>query len=343
MKIGDLPSMLGKYDRRFQWHVDWEITKRCDNHCVHCYLQKTELKQEVPVSTAILTIDKLKEIGAFEIGFTGGEPFLYDGFEQILEHTRDKGIIPIIYTSGNNIDDDRAKLIRECRTARVEITFLGGCKETHNKLTRNDRSFDNLLTCVQVLKKYGVNIVAKMMVMNTNYNGLNLFIDMCKEYDMECKHDSRIWKPYYGDEKDIDQYRLCGRELCDYYHNYPDKVLPYNSIVRMCTAGRKKLAITSEGNVIPCGIYGDEVVCGNIVNQDVDEIWYHSKVLLNYIDQTQKRYHVTECLTCDAVAYCEACPAMSAWGGVALDTPYKKVCEDAMLRKQMHQAERRQE
>ena len=335
MKLLEISDIFHRQNPLHPWHVDWEITKKCDNKCVHCYLQKMSVPQDVPIEIIKRTIKKLKAIGVFEIGYTGGEPFLYKGFDDVLQFTKDTGITSAIYTSGNNITKQRAKLIRESAVSRVEVTFLGANEQMHNRLTNNRNAYQQLLRSVCFLREQGVRVVAKMMVMHDNYAELDEFFVLCEKLDVECQHDCKIWKPYNGNEEDIQPLRLNQKEVCDYYCRFSQKIEPGSGFTGMCTAGKKKIAINAEGNVSPCGIYENSVIFGNINHEDIECILRESEVRKSYLKQVETNYPVKQCITCGAAKFCEVCPGMSAWGGVNLSQPYNAVCEDAKLRQRL--------
>lgn len=72
-----------------------------------------------------------------------------------------------------------------------------------------------------------------------------------------------------------------------------------------CSAGKSKIAIDSQGNVMPCIKVRKKV--GNILKDNIDEIWNSNKLIeitKNELVRDEK------CNNCNKKSYCEAyCPA----------------------------------
>jgi radical SAM protein with 4Fe4S-binding SPASM domain len=120
----------------------------------------------------------------------------------------------------------------------------------------------------------------------------------------------------------------------NYFAKY-NKYRKYNDALQMCTAGRKKLGIMSNGDVNPCGIYAHELVIGNIKNESITNIWLESDGMLRFLEKTKLNYPIEECKKCATWEYCDLCPAMSVWGGKGENEPYEKVCEYSRIRKKL--------
>ena len=86
-----------------------ELTKRCNNHCVYCYLAEGPASQdcerdrssEMSTQEVTDTIAKLcDEAPVQSLALSGGEPLLRDDIPEILSFMRNKGISPVVITNG---------------------------------------------------------------------------------------------------------------------------------------------------------------------------------------------------------------------------------------------------
>ena len=73
---GKLPSHLLQFSADKKPVVVWNMTRRCNLKCVHCYAQAETDKGVDPISTeqAKVMIDDLAAYGAPVMLFSGGEP-----------------------------------------------------------------------------------------------------------------------------------------------------------------------------------------------------------------------------------------------------------------------------
>jgi radical SAM protein with 4Fe4S-binding SPASM domain len=97
------------------YHVDeirWDITKRCNLRCKHCYvgpsLTKVTEDDDFGTEHALSIVDKLAREGVKRIQFLGGEPFARPDFRTILKVAASHGIMFLVNTNGTYISAEVA-------------------------------------------------------------------------------------------------------------------------------------------------------------------------------------------------------------------------------------------
>ncbi|MBI5232750.1 MAG: radical SAM protein, partial [Deltaproteobacteria bacterium] len=117
-----------RYSRTSPPVVVWNITKRCDLHCVHCYNDSAmkDYPGELTTGEAKKAIDDLSGFRVPALIFSGGDPLLREDFFELASYSRQKGIRPILSTSGVNIDEDIAKKIKESGIVYAGVSLDGG-------------------------------------------------------------------------------------------------------------------------------------------------------------------------------------------------------------------------
>src|SRR5712672_3938440 len=73
--------------KRLPLSVHFDLTYRCNERCVHCYLDHED-HGEMTSSEIKGVLDQLAEAGVFFLTFSGGEVFLRRDFFEILEYAR---------------------------------------------------------------------------------------------------------------------------------------------------------------------------------------------------------------------------------------------------------------
>src|SRR6266568_6757188 len=68
-------------------NVQWDLTYRCNERCVHCYLDHDD-HGEMTTAEIKGVLDQLEEAGVFFLTFSGGEVFMRRDFFDLLEHAR---------------------------------------------------------------------------------------------------------------------------------------------------------------------------------------------------------------------------------------------------------------
>jgi len=125
--------------------LDIEISTICSNGCSFCYKANTENGRYMTINTYLKILDLLPETVvqiAFGIGDITGNPYLYD----ILQATKDRGIIPNITVNGRRMGcDDYEYLSRLCGAVATSHYDDESCFNTISKLTVKQKNIHKLL------------------------------------------------------------------------------------------------------------------------------------------------------------------------------------------------------
>ena len=92
-------------------HVAWEITRRCNAHCVHCSSNagpEVQDPQEYSTADALQLIDQLAEAGVRVLAFSGGEPLLRADLPALIRYAAQRGLTTNVCTNGSLVDDGMA-------------------------------------------------------------------------------------------------------------------------------------------------------------------------------------------------------------------------------------------
>ena len=333
---GNINNLLGKLHSagdRLPFFVTWELTYRCQNRCVHCYQMEMEkVNSEVCTSDVIQTLNELKNGGTLHVTFSGGDPFIRSDFMYILEESRRIGLDVSVFTSGQQIDEEKASILSRINVSTVEVTFLGSDANMHNKLAGNKFSFERLTNTITVLNTYGVKIIAKYVLMKDNYNQLEEFINLCAKYHIAYKIDNTLYDPWNANGI-IKHLQLSDEQIYDYICNFVD-IRPRDKGPVMCNAGYLQAGITPTGDIVPCNVYGNKVVFGNIKSISFKEAWYGPQAI--WFRENYKNGYIVkkECGVCECKEYCNLCHGF----GYALEKgQYQHICKMSMIKKKIYE------
>ncbi|MBI2412423.1 MAG: radical SAM protein [Deltaproteobacteria bacterium] len=96
--------------------ISWNITKRCNLKCAHCYLDAVELagKDDISTAEALVFLDKIAiDAPDAMLILTGGEPLLRPDIYDVASYANSKGLTVVLGTNGTLIDREAARRIRE--------------------------------------------------------------------------------------------------------------------------------------------------------------------------------------------------------------------------------------
>ncbi|HUT74965.1 MAG TPA: radical SAM protein [Armatimonadota bacterium] len=137
--------------------VVWNVTRRCNLRCSHCYLDATSAAAagELTTAEARAMIADLAEMGAPVLLFSGGEPLLRDDIFELAPYAAAKGVRPVLSTNGVLITDEVAQRIRAAGFQYAGIS-IDGTEEHHDRFRGAPgawrRSWEGLERCL----KHGV-------------------------------------------------------------------------------------------------------------------------------------------------------------------------------------------
>ncbi len=100
-----LPSHLLQFSEDKRPVVVWNITRRCNLKCVHCYAHAKDKSFANELSTAegATLIDDLAAFGAPVMLFSGGEPLVRKDLPELADYAVKKGMRAVISTNGTLI------------------------------------------------------------------------------------------------------------------------------------------------------------------------------------------------------------------------------------------------
>ena len=182
-KSSELPSHLLQYSADKKPIVVWNMTRRCNLKCIHCYAdsENRTYPNELSFEEAQTMIRDVSDFGAPVLLFSGGEPLIRGDIYELAVLARELGIRPVISTNGTLITEKIAGRIKDTGFGYVGIS-LDGISE-RNDLFRGKRGafeaamrgFDN---CVAVEQKCGL----RLTLTRHNYQELNAIFDFIEEH-----------------------------------------------------------------------------------------------------------------------------------------------------------------
>ncbi|MGR3178489.1 MAG: 12,18-didecarboxysiroheme deacetylase [Candidatus Anammoxibacter sp.] len=156
-----MPSHLLQFSKDKKPVVVWNIGRRCNLKCVHCYSQSQniEYKDELTTEEAKAVLKDLAEFGTPVILFSGGEPMLRKDLFELIAYAKEQGLRAVISTNGTMITKEKAVELKKFGLSYVGIS-MDGLKEIHDKFRGVEGAFDMALkgirNCIEAEIKVGL-------------------------------------------------------------------------------------------------------------------------------------------------------------------------------------------
>jgi len=177
-----LPSHLLQFSKDKKPVVVWNMTRRCNLKCVHCYAQAKDIEFENELSTeeGKALIDDLAQFGSPVILFSGGEPTLRKDLPELAAYAREKGMRAVISTNGTLIDRDLAKKLKDVGLSYVGVS-LDGIRETNDRFRGMKGAFDAALKGLHNCQEEGIKVGLRFTINKQNVRDIPAIFDLLEE------------------------------------------------------------------------------------------------------------------------------------------------------------------
>lgn len=139
----------------FSVHVD--LTYRCNERCVHCYLDHEDYG-EMTTGEIKYLLDQLADAGVFILTFSGGEIFLRKDLFELLEYARRLTFWVKLKTNAIMIREREAERLRELGIESLQISIYSHREEIHDAITLFPGSLKRSLDAIRFLKSQGLKV-----------------------------------------------------------------------------------------------------------------------------------------------------------------------------------------
>lgn len=158
--------------------VVWNITRRCNLRCVHCYSDSDSRSYpgELNWEECRNVIDNLSAFGVPGLLLSGGEPLIHPLFFSIARYARERGLRLTLSTNGTLITADVAKRLREVGFAYVGIS-LDGIGETHDKFRGRSGAFEKAVAAFRHCREAGQKVGLRLTLTRNTVNDLDEILD----------------------------------------------------------------------------------------------------------------------------------------------------------------------
>ncbi|NCC23903.1 MAG: 12,18-didecarboxysiroheme deacetylase [Deltaproteobacteria bacterium] len=164
-----LPSHLLQFSEDKKPVVVWNMTKRCNLKCVHCYAQAVgeQGRDEIDTVQAKAIIDDLADFGAPVILFSGGEPLVRADLTELAHYAVDRGMRAVISTNGTLITKAKAAELKEVGLSYVGISLDGG-EAVHDRFRGVTGAFRRALDGVRNCQEAGLKVGLRFTINKRN-------------------------------------------------------------------------------------------------------------------------------------------------------------------------------
>jgi len=316
--------------------VQLDLTYRCNERCVHCYLDHDD-HGEMTTAEIKHLLDEMAEAGVFILTMSGGEIFLRKDFFEILEYARRRLSFCVkLKTNAILIREAEAARIRDLGVESVQISIYSHRPEVHDAITLVPGSLKRSVDAIRFLKSQGLRVVIANVLMLQNVQDYQGVRALAEELGVECTLDPTVTPMMDGNRSTVNlgvgheglrqvfrDQALVGdvEEFCAIPNGESDlDNLP-------CSAGHTACYVSPYGDVFPCVQF--PLPTGNVRREKFADIWHYSE-RMNDVRSIRIK-DLTTCTSCSHVGSCTRCPGLAFMEG-NMRGPSSQDCEKSFAR-----------
>ncbi|MFL6301267.1 MAG: radical SAM/SPASM domain-containing protein [Terriglobales bacterium] len=318
--------------------VHMDLTYRCNERCVHCYLDHDD-RGEMNTAEIKGILEQLAEAGVFFLTLSGGEPLMRKDFFDIVAHARSLMFNVKVKTNGLLIGEKEAQRLQELGVENVQISVYSHRPEVHDAITKVKGSLERTKKAVRFLRAQGLKLTIANVMMTSNLADQDGVRELAKELDCLYTVDPTI-TPHIDGDMSLLKLRIPTHELQKLMHT-PELVggeadeycVPFEPAKQddlestPCSAGHTACYISPYADVFPCVQF--PLPTGNLRREKFLAIWNDSPQM-NEVRSIRLK-DLSTCSGCGHVGGCTRCPGLAYMEG-NMRGPSSADCEKSFAR-----------
>ncbi len=163
-----LPSHLLQFSKDKKPVIVWNITRRCNLRCMHCYAgADSRGTDEITTSMAKEILSDLASFGVPVVLFSGGEPLVREDIVELASYAVSLGMRSVISTNGTLIDREKARELKEVGLSYVGIS-IDGTEKVHDRFRQREGAFKMAMRGVEYCMEEGLKVGLRFTINRSN-------------------------------------------------------------------------------------------------------------------------------------------------------------------------------
>ena len=180
-----LPSHLLQFSKDKRPVVVWNVTRRCNLKCVHCYAHAKNIPfdNELTTEQGKQLIEDLADFGSPVMLFSGGEPMMRPDLPELAAYAVEKGMRTVISTNGTLITPEKARTLKKIGLSYVGIS-LDGMQEINDRFRGMAGAFRQALEGINNCQKAGIKVGLRFTINKFNVSEIPKIFRLLEEMDI---------------------------------------------------------------------------------------------------------------------------------------------------------------
>jgi len=235
-----------------------ELTKRCNERCVHCYLPNSQKQagKTLNINMVKRLMDEGREMGLLSITFTGGEPFLHKDIIEILEYAREKDLMISILSNLTLLDKKYIALLKKINISMIQVSLYSLVAATHDYITQLPGSFEKTMRSIKLLLENDIPVSISCPVMQYNYLHYKDVLKWAREHRISASTDLDLSAQTDFNEENL-QHGTTNEQSKELLKDMLEEDKEWQNI--LLNEYAKGIETKADGNQPPCSVGNDSL------------------------------------------------------------------------------------
>lgn len=271
-----------------------ELTYRCPLQCPYCSnpVDMAAVQGELSTGDWVRVMRQARELGAAQLGFSGGEPLVRHDLEELVAEGRQLGYYTNLITSGMGLTPERVGALKEAGLDHIQLSFQSSSSEMNAWISGSSKAFQKKLAMAEAVKAAGYPMVLNFVLHRHNIDQLEDMLALSQQLGADYVELANAqyhgWGLHNRDALMPSQRQLRRAEsvtnafrranpggmklyfvVPDYYENRPKPC--------MNGWGSMFLTVAPDGLALPCHSARDlPIEFPNVRDMELAQIWHES-------------------------------------------------------------------
>ncbi len=305
--------------------LQFELTSRCNERCIHCYIPnaKKNAGYDMPTAKVKSLIDEFAEMGGIHVSLSGGEAFMHKDLLDIVQYCRHKDLKITILSNLISLKDEQIPILQAANVSLVQVSLYAIDPAIHDAITTIPGSCEKTIHNIEKLVEADIPIQISCPIMKKNKDAYVDVVEYAKKLNIKVQTDYILMAEADFNTENLQQ-RLSLDEVEKVLRGIIERDITYRrdnlkQIPKseemifdieafkkrpVCGVGYDNCCIASNGDVYPCAGW-QNMVLGNVYKQSLLNIWENSTKVKELRGITESSF--PQCLECEAFDFCARC------------------------------------
>ena len=301
-----------------------ELTSRCNERCVHCYIPHENKINDIESSLFYDVLDQCRDMGLLNLTLSGGEPMIHTHFCEFLRKAKEYDFSINILSNLTLLNNEIIAEMKANRLSSVQVSLYSMNPQIHDSITQMSGSFEKTKNAILKLVENDIPMQISCPAMKQNKNCYADVLNWAHEHKIRAMTDYIMMAKYdhttqnLDNRLSLDEVRRLINDIIENDTEYQEELLnaDFDSLETrdisgdiVCGVGVSTICMVANGNIYPCAGW-QNYVCGNVKESSLREIWENSPNV-NCLRSLRKK-DFPQCLSCPDKAFCAMCMVRNA-------------------------------